>query len=216
MKTRKLFWLVALSIMIVIFAACDATASNNGDGGNGDSGNDANASSAVELSQSETIEAAEFGGSITVNYPEGWFVQGEGGAVIITSNEDAASIEDPASLDEIPAGTVLVSASVVPAEMAGLMGAGEDSTPADIIELFSGFMAGEDMPEFGEIEEIEIDGNPAARTTGSTDLMSATMYAIEKDGNFTFAFGVTRPDEADANAEVIQAIAASMEFTASE
>jgi len=96
------------------------------------------------------------------------------------------------------------------------MGVEGDVTPSAIIELFSGFMVGDEMPELGDIEELTIDGNPAAKTTGSDDKMGAAVYAIDNGGNFTFGFGATRADEADANADVIQAIIASAKFTAAE
>lgn len=212
MKTRKLFWLVALTVMATIFAACGGDQAAGGDGG----GDNANASSAVNLSQTETIEAAEMGGSIDVSYPEGWVVQGAAGSIIVANSEETIAIEDPTNADEIPAGSVLISMSVIPGEMAGAMGLTGEVTPSMIIETFSAFMAGEDMPEFGDIEELTIDGNPAARIIGSDDTMSATMYAIDKGGNFTFGFGVTRVDEGDANADLIQSIIASATFTAAE
>ncbi len=215
MKTRKLFWLVALTVMATIFAACGGDQAAGGDTAGGGDDN-ANASSAVELSQTETVDAEEFGGSISVSYPEGWAFQGEGGAILIANSEETLAIEDPASVDEIPAGSVLLTVSIIPGEMAGAMGLTGDVTPKAIIETFSAFMTGDDMPEFGDIEELTIDGNPAARMSGSDDKMNATMYAIDKGGNFTFGFGATRADEAGANAELIQAIIASATFTASE
>jgi len=216
MKTRKMFWLFALTMMAVIFAACGGDAAQGGDGGDAGDAGDANASSAVELSQTETIEAAEFGGSISVSYPEGWVVQGEAGAIMVANSADTLAIEDPSAVDEIPAGSVMISMSVIPGEMAGAMGLTAESTPAEVIELFSSFMGGEGMPEFGDVEELEIDGNAAARATGSDDTMTATLYAVEKDGNFTFGFGATRPDEVDQFAETIQAVVASATFAAAE
>jgi len=216
MKTRKLFWLFALSIMAVVFAACGGDAATGGGDGDGGGDDSAQASSAVELSQTETIDAPEFGGSISVSYPEGWVVQGEGGAIVIASSQEVAEIQDPSAAEEIPEGAVLISASVIPGEMAGAMGIEGDVNPTAIIETFTGIMSGDDMPEFGDIEELQIDGNDAARTTGSNDLMSATMYAIDNGGNFTFGFGATRPDEVDQHAATIEAILASTTFTASE
>lgn len=212
MKFRKLFWLTTLAMMALVFAACNTT----GDAGGDNNGGDANASSAVDLSQTETVEAPEFGGSISVSYPEGWFFQGEGGAILISNNEEAITSSSMDDLSQIPEGTVVVTLSIIPAEATAAMGLGDAVTPASIIDTFSAFMPSEDMPEFGDVEELTIDGNPAARTTGSDDVASASMYAIDKGGNFTFGFGATRADEAGANAELIQAIIASATFTASE
>lgn len=214
MKLRKLFWLTSLAVMALIFAACG----NDGgaaDGGNNDGG-DADASGAVELTQTETIESAEFGGTLSVSYPEGWFVSGEGGGFLISNSEEALASSGPEDFDEIPEGTVVVTVTMIPGEMAGAMGVEGDVTPAAIIDVFSGFMGGEDMPAFGDVEELTINGNPAAKTTGSDDTMSATLYAIDNDGNFAFGFGATRSDEADQHAAVIEAIISSASFTASE
>lgn len=211
MKLRNLIWITSLAVIALIFAACDT----GGDAAGGTTGGDANASSVPALSQTETVESPEIGGSISVSYPEGWFVNGAGGNFLISNSEEALASSGPEDFDEIPAGTVVVTISVIPGEMASAMGVQGDVTPAAIIGVFSGFMGGEGMPDFGDAEELTIDGNAAARSTGSDDKMTATLYAIDKSGSFVFGFGATRVDEADANADLIQAIIASTTFTAS-
>lgn len=212
MKFRKLFWMIAVAMMAFVLAACGNTGGDNADGGD-----NSNASGAVELSKTETVESPDFGGSISVSYPDGWFFQSDGGGLFITNNEDAIGTSGPEDLDDIPVGTVVVTVSVIPSEMAGLMVTTDDEvTPAALIDAFSAFMGGEDFPEFGDTEELTIDGNSAARVSGSNDKMTASIYAINKDGNYTVGLGATRPDEAAANADVIQAILASATFTASE
>jgi len=211
MKLRNLIWLTSLAVIALVFAACDS----GGDASGGTTGGDANASSAPALSQTETIESPEMGGSMSVSYPEGWFVSGEGGGFLISNSEEALASSGPEDFDEIPTGTVVVTISIIPGEMAAAMGVQGDVTPTAIIDVFSGFMGGEGMPEFGDVEELTIDGNAAARTTGSDDKMTATLYAIDKGGSFAFGFGATRVDEAEANAALIQSIIASATFTAS-
>ena len=211
MKLRNFIWITSLTIIALVFAACNS----GGDAAGGTTGGDANASSATELTQTETVESPEMGGTLSVSYPEGWFVTGEAGSFIISSSEEALASSGPEDFDEIPAGTVLIVINIIPTEMASAMGVQGDVTPAAIIEVFSGFMGGDDMPEFGDVEELTIDGNAAARTTGSDDKMTATMYAIDKSGSFAFGFGVTRVDEAAANADLIQAIIASATLTPS-
>jgi len=212
MKLRKSIWIISLTVIALIFAACDT----GGDATGGTTGGDANASSAPDLSQTETVEAADLGGSVSVSYPEGWFVTGEGGNFIISNSEEAIASSGPDDFEEIPAGTVLVSSSVIPGEMAASMGVAEDAGPAAFLEVFADFMGGDGMPEFGDVEELTVDGNAAARAVGSDDKMTGALYAIDKDGVFIFGFGVTRADEGDANAELIQAIIASTTVTTTE
>lgn len=207
MKTRKLFWLFALSIMAVIFAACGGDAANGGDGGNSDSG------SSVELTQTETVEGEEVGGSLSVKYPEGWAAESTGGAILVGSSEEVLAIQDPTSADEIPAGAVVVNVSVIPAEMAGFMGLEADSTPADAIGVFTSFMSAEDGPTFSEPTDVDLNGTPASSITGADDNVSITLYAFKIDDNFVIAFGATRADEAGSQDATIQAIAASTEYT---
>gem|GEM_PF-3041594 len=173
-------------------------------------------STVPESTETTTVESGEFGGTITVNFPEGWVAEGDNGAVLIANSEEVMAIEDPTSVDEIPQGSVLISLSIIPGDIIEVLGLTPDSSPAEVIELFSSFMGGDSMPEFGETEEFEVDDNEAARSTGSDATISATLYAVEKDGNFTFGFGATRPDEVDQFADTIQAIIASATFTATE
>ncbi len=211
MKLRNVIWIISLTMIALVFAACDT----GGDATGGTTGGDANASSAPDLSQTETVDVAELGGSLSVSYPEGWFVSGEGGGFIISNSEEALASSGPDDFDEIPEGTVVVSITMIPGEMASAMGIQGDATPTVILDTFSGFMAGEGMPEFGDVEELTIDGSAAARTSGSDDKMTAALYAIDNEGVFTFGFGATRADEAEANADLIQAIIASATYTPS-
>ena len=72
------------------------------------------------------------------------------------------------------------------------------------------------MPEFGDVSELTIDGDAAAVTSGTNDKISATLYAIDKDGNFAFGFGATKAGEQDEHADLIKAIVSSVSFTPSE
>lgn len=211
MKTRKLIWITSLAVIALIFAACDT---GGGDAGGGDADGGNNASSAVELSETQTVEMADIGGSISISYPEGWFYTEQGGSVIVSNNEEAMAATGADF--EVPEGVVLVNVNIVPGEMAGLMGVEGDLTPLSVLEVFSGFMTGDDMPEFGEPAELTIDSKPAASITGSDDQMSATIYVVDVDGTFIVGVGATRAGEADANADIIQAIVASVTFTAAE
>lgn len=210
MKIRKLIWITSLAVIALIFAACDT----GGDAGGGDTDGGNNASSAVELSETQTVELADIGGSISISYPEGWFFTEQGGSVIVSNNEEAMAATGADF--EVPEGVVLVNLNVVPGEMAGLMGVEGDLTPLSVLEVFSGFMTGDDMPEFGEPAELTISGKPAASINGSDDQMSATIYVVDVDGTFIVGVGATRADEAGANADLIQSIVASVTFTAAE
>lgn len=206
MKLNKLFLLLSAVMMVVVMAACsDAGTTDDGDSGNED-GVD------VSLSQTETIEAQGLG-NISVSYPEGWVAQGESGAVIIASSEDVLAIEDPASVDEIPAGSVLISVTIIPTEMGDSLGLSEDASPNDVIDVFSALMTGEDFPELSESEDVTIGGKPAAVTRGSDDKLNASIYAIVSDNVFIVGLGATRPDEADQHTATIEAILGSVTFT---
>jgi len=167
----------------------------------------------VALPQSITMDMSDFGGNVTVNYPEGWVARDEASAIVIASSEDALEINDPATLEDLPEGTVVISITVIPADMAGLMGIEGEITPASIVETFTSFIEDSAMPEFSEVEEVQLNGDLAARSSGTTEILSAVLYAVEKDGDFTFAFGSTRADEYDVYAEEIEAIISSTEFT---
>ncbi len=212
MKARKLFWLFALSIMAVIFAACGGDAAN---GGGGEGGGDADASSAVELTQTETVDAEEFGGSISVSYPEGWVAQSEAGAIFVGTSEEALAIDDPTTA-EIPEGAAIMNITVLPAEMGSVMGIEADASAADVLGVFTAFMAGDDMPEFSDVEEIDVDGATVATTTGNDENFTATIYAVVNDGTFVIGFGATRADEAGSKDAIFQAIVTSASFTAAE
>lgn len=170
----------------------------------------------LELPESTTVDVPELGGSIFVSYPEGWVTQDQSGAILLGTSEEALAIQDPTQIDEIPTGTVIVNVTIIPAEMAGFMGLAEDATPADVLDTFLSFVSGEGMPEFSDIEEMTIDDTLAARAVGQDDTVALNLYVLDNGDAFVVGFGATRADEAEEQAETIQAIVASAQFTVSE
>lgn len=211
MKLQKVFWTIAVAVMAVILAACGNNA--GGDSGGGDT-NNSSASSAPALTQTETADSPELGGSVSVSYPEGWTALSAAGSISLSNNADA--LEASSDLSSIPAGTVFVNVSVIPAEMAGLMVTAEEINPVAVVETFKGFVAeGDDAPTFGDIEETTIEGSPAAMVTGSDDEADAILIALEKDGAYILVLGGASKGELAGNTDLIKAIAGSASFTAS-
>ncbi|GEM_PF-2728098 len=168
----------------------------------------------ADLPQSLTVSLEDLGGEMTVSYPDGWFAMDDLGSILISNTEDAFTM-DP-SIDDVPPRTVVVNMTILPAEMGSVMGLDADPTVTEVLELVAQFMAGGDVPEFGEIEEIEINGITAAQTSGSDDSVAMTLYTVIQDRGFVIGLGATRADEAGSQDELIQSIVASTIFTATD
>ena len=201
MKTSKIFFLLALIVVAIIAAACS---------GNG--GGDTTENNAVELSQTYTGTDMS-GGSVTVNYPEGWFQDGDADAGITFTNvENVDAIASPA---DIQSGQMMTMVILAPAETTAMITGTEETTPAALITAFAAFMAeGEDFPALGEPQDITIDGQTGAIATGENEDLSLMMLVLpDASGAYVISMGVAKAGESDNLRPTFEAIAGSVEYT---
>jgi hypothetical protein len=195
MKMHKLILLVALSVMALFSVACDDVATPIDD-------------NTIQLTQTETIQIDDFGLSVSVSYPSGWFISNESGAILLANSEEALAISDFSS-SEFPVGSAVMTITVIPPEMGGVMGIEEGASSVDILDVFVQFMSGDGMPTFSDIEEVTINDATIAHTTGSDEDVSATIYALATESSYLMGFGATRADEAGSQSDTFEAIIAS-------
>lgn len=211
MKARKWLGLLLLVVLPFVLVACGGD--DDGDGGGDDGG-----SSDVDLSQSITAEEPEFGSSISVNYPEGWVANSEGGVILLANTQEMMDLANAGGSEtpDIDEDQVFMSVQPLPLDIVTfLIDEGEDVTAAAV--LSSAFLGtlGEGF-EVSEVEELTINGNnaAAANATSEAEGDAGRIYAIavEVEGGYLAFSAITAPGEEDFDATV-RAIAESSSVT---
>jgi hypothetical protein len=205
MNTRKTLLLLSLVVVALIAAACGST-------GDTDSDNDTTENTTIELAQTYTGDDST-GGSITVNYPEGWFQSGD-----VNNGLTFTNVEN---VDEIEPGTVVESGQmmtvvmVISADLAPLMAGSDEVTSLNILTGFSAFFAeGDDAPEMGASEEVTVAGTTGAVATGDSAAGSVIMMVMPRDGGaYVMSFAMAATGELDSVRPTVEAIITSAEYT---
>lgn len=202
MLNKHRILLTLLIVLSIVLVAC------GGDAENGDN-NDENGDT-VALTQNVSTEEPSTGGTLSVDYPEGWFSQAAGGAIILADSEEAlASQEDGAE-----EGQVLSSISFLPTDMVSSIAGDGELTPLTVLEAFSG-EAGDEVT-MGEPEEITLGGNSAALVTASDDTADTMVIIVEVEGGYVLVAGTTTLGEMASARPTIEAIAGSVVYTPAE
>lgn len=197
------------AILSLLLVACGATADDGGDA-------DSSSAGSVNLSQSLSFDD-EVGGSVTLNYPDGWASNTDTGLITLASSEELIT-ENP---DSPESGQVLTSVIVLPPEMASIFVSGGEEV--SVVSLANSFPTtfGEGSETFSEVEETTIDGKTAAILTGEIEsedaAISVVIVAIALEGDsYAIILGGTALGESDSIRVTIEAIAGSVSYTAGE
>lgn len=192
--------LVTLAVVLsVILAACGGDA----DSGGGDS-------AAIDLSQTATTEEPISGGTLSANYPEGWFSEAAGGAILLADSEAALASQ----ADGAEEGQVLTSISFLSNDMVSALAGDGELTALTVLDAMSG-QAGDEV-EMGEPEAITVGGNSAALVNATDDTSDTMVIMVETEGGFVLVATTTALGEMASARPTIEAIAGSVTYTPAE
>ena len=197
----SLHLLLSISMLVVLSACTDAATTSNP------------TPVSLELTQIFTGQSAA-GGTVTVRYPEGWFQSGTvDGGLTFTNVENLAIIEDEAN----PSGEIITNVLVIPAENASIYTTtGEVSTSAILNNFTTLFTTGDNPAELTEPQAITLDDKTGFVTTGDSTLGTLAIMVLELgNGDYVLVFGTTALGEQANLRAVLDAIAASIEYTPS-
>lgn len=167
---------------------------------------------AMQLSSLQSISTIEpiSGGTLTANYPEGWFAQSAGGAIILADSEEALASQDAGPGEN----QVLTSISFLSTDMVSAMASDGELTPLAVLQVFSS-EAGDEVT-MGEPEELTIGGNSAALVTASDDSADTVVIIVEVEGGYVLVAGGTGTGEMANTRATFEAIAGSVVYTPAE
>ena len=150
----------------------------------GDDGED----SGVNLSESVSVDDPDLGLSFTVNYPDGWFSTADG---LISNDEDLLAASEAGDDIEIRDGQIVLTFLPIPTEaLSFFLGIEEGGSLTDAVNnLAANIFTGEnDSFDLSDPEEIEVNGNPAAITTGEATAdgttSQGTLMVIQTDDGY--------------------------------
>lgn len=198
MQNRILFTLAI--VLSVVLVAC------GGDADSGDNGGD----DAIELSQTITADEPVAGGTLSANYPDGWFGEDAGGAIILADSEEALASQ----ADGAEEGQILTSISFLSPEMVSAMAGDSELTALAVLEAMSS-QAGDEV-DMGEPEEITVGGNPAALVSATEDDADTMVIIVEVEGGFVLVAATTASGGMADARPTVEAIAGSVTYTAAE
>mgnify|MGYP006921612375 CR=1 FL=1 len=164
------------------------------------------------LIHTEIVDVPDFGGKVTLGYPDGWYLRNDNGTILLSNNDHALITDEIPDFDQLTDDTIIIGVFVLAKDLVPLLGIEGDVTPSAIINMFYGFLSGGDMPELTPPIEFTMNDYPTAYATGHDDNMNVTIYVLDKDGDFTFAFWANDVNHI-ANIDVVEAIIASVTFT---
>ena len=213
MNMRKWFGLMLVLMLAFVLAAC-------GGDGDDDNGNDGDSSSAsgTDLSQSITSEDPNFGGSITVNYPEGWVAMENGGGVSLSESQETLDLAQSAT-DTAPVleeNTIAVTISpLAPEVVSFFIEEGQEATPAILLEatILSG---GTETIDAEPVEIVDINGKSGATVVAVSNNPDEPgrifAVAVAVGDGYVLVAAITNPDETDYD-DTVRAIAGAVEAT---
>lgn len=213
MNMRKWFGLMLVLMLAFVLAACGGDGDD--DGGNSDGDN--NSASSVALPQTITSEDPNFGGSLTVSYPEGWVAQDAGGAVAVANSQETLDTAQAATgAPDMGDNAVFATIQALgPQMLSFFMDEGAEMSPAAVLNatLLSG-SEDEEGVEIGEVQEETLNGKSAATVvaTSSGESGEGRIFgvAVEVNGGYVVVGAITALGEEDFDDE-IRAIAGSIE-----
>lgn len=186
--------LVLLIPLALLIAGCDAAATPP--------------STNAELSQTFS-DTDLIGGTITVNYPAGWFQAGNAAEGIRLGN-DQALLEG--TVDTLSSGQILALVVVVPGELAATIAAEGQSMPVAIINTFGSSLSGPDAPTLSEVQSTTLAGKDAAVTTAASAGSAVILLVVDIGGSYAMVVGSSAPGELNTIRPTIEAIASSVQY----
>lgn len=209
MKLNKILWILLLFMLALALAACGGDGDDNGGGGGG----------GVNLSQTIAFES-EFLGSITVNYPEGWFsaTQPDQGIMIANSQAalDAMQAEESPQPEEGQVGGLITA---FPSEFFSSLGIAADASPSAVLSTFVENVLTDESSEvnLGDPQEVTLNGKTAAIASGTVTeegaTSDATFVVVQAEGGVVLViFRASEGDIGEYDA-TIRAVAGSAVYT---
>lgn len=178
--------IIGLFLLMMIFSACTTSATPQGDN-NSDSSPSVNILDDVpRLRETYTWSNIFTDSAIRVDYPSGWFVEGRGDQLLMSSidSEDLESDSDALLINVLPAeGDMLLE--------------GIDTTPESLLEL--SFL--ETLGDVDNITTTTVNERPAAYTSGEFDGNRSIIYAIQFDEGFFIVMIAIKAGEFTENEE---------------
>ncbi|MEQ8671794.1 MAG: hypothetical protein RLP44_16035 [Aggregatilineales bacterium] len=213
MNMRKWFGLMLVLMLAFVLAACggDSDDDNDSDG-------DSSSASSADLSQSITAEDPNFGGSLTVNYPEGWVATDSGGVISLAESQATLDLAQNAT-DTAPAleeNTVFVSITPLAPELVSIfIEEGQTATPAILLDATI-LAGGTDTLDVQPVEITDINGKSGATvsavSTNADEPGRLFAVAVAVDNGYVIVTAITNPDETDFD-DTVRAIAGAVEAT---
>lgn len=201
MKFRKMLWMITI-MMTLVFAACSGEAVTPTADSSGSADN--------TLSQNVTFEGGILGGGFSVTFPDGWSHQLGESDIRLSNNADIINLESEP--ETLPAGTIAMSVSLVPATDAQGI-----ANVTSLVQTFVDFaQSSSTAPEYGDIETITLNGSEVAKAVGTIAGSDNLILALDMDGNIVLAIIVTPEGELDNHMDTINAIIASVELSPAE
>ncbi|HEX2908692.1 MAG TPA: hypothetical protein VHO69_17600 [Phototrophicaceae bacterium] len=190
--------ILVLALVALLAAACGGTAPSA-----------TNNAAAVILSQ--TISTADK--TLTVKYPEGWTATDLGAALQL--NNAVALPSDPTGA--LPAGLLMAQVMAVPADGLTTLGAAENASLSDILNLVSGSTAGSGVTMDKPVE-FENNGKKAALATGTVELAGnkaeMAVVLVKVGEGYVLVTWTGAEGEVAKNDAIIRAVAGSIETAA--
>lgn len=147
--------------------------------------------------------------STRFDYPAGWIVEELNNGVILIVNVEEVFNVDP---NDLTSGMFSMSLVVTTVED---MGAPAGTTAASFLPALVDFIEGQDPPGvMGTSEEIEIGGQPAARSLGTQGGNDLALVIVDLDeGVLAVSIATSDEGEMDQFLDVMDAIMASVQYT---
>jgi len=180
-------WFLMLTLALLI-AGCGGTATS---------------STPTPLPLTETFTTID--GSITFQYPAGWFVSELTGQITIAPTQASAEAVTPAP-GQFQSRMIVGPISVV-------TGLAAESTPREVIEFFAQTLSGQGVT-FSDPLEITIGTYSAARVEGTAaDGQGVVMAVNMGNGNYNIVSATSAAGEMARFEPILRAILATMVYT---
>jgi|GEM_PF-3433183 len=201
MKIRKLVWIMTVTVLTLVLAAC---------GGNAPAPTaESGAPSANTLSKQAIFDGGILGGGFSVQYPDSWSHQIGESDIRLSNDTDILSLDSEPT--DLSTGTIAMSVSLTPAS---------DIQGFDVTSLVQTFVdlaqSSSPPPEFGDIETITLDGRNAAKAIGTVAGSDNMLLAVDLDGNIVLTIIIAPEGELSGHMDTINAIVASVQLSPAE
>lgn len=155
-----------------------------------------------ELTETFSVENTLVNAVLSVNYPSGWFAQGEAAQILLTS-------QDPETL---ASGDDALIINILPAENSALPD-GNETTPETLLESAMEILTG----DTSTIRTTTINEHPAASAIGDFDDNVALIYTIQfGTGEFVVVTAINSLEISNSDEELVEAIVATITYEPGE